>query len=391
MFLLAIIALAGWCYLTFLRRDFWRGEPRLPAGARPKPAPDVAIVIPARDEAGTIGDVTRAHLACDYPGAVSVIVVDDASSDGTGEIARAASEATAGRGRGAIRSLEVIEAPPLNTGWTGKLNAVAAGIRASRPADPAYLLLCDADILLAPTTLSRLVASAEKDGLALTSLMARLDARGAWASLLIPAFIYFFQKLYPFPAIADPASGVAGAAGGCMLVRNADLAAAGGIEAIRGKLIDDCALAALLKKGPGGPRRIWLGHAGDSALSLRDNRSPGSIWSMVARTAFAQLEHSWFLLAGCVVGMAILYLMPPIAALAGLVSGRAALCIAGAIGWAMMAWTFAPTVRSYGKPALLAAALPVAGALYVAMTVTSAINHARGEGGRWKGRTYARG
>lgn len=389
MLILSFVALAGWIYLAFGRCGFWRHEPRPSAARTLRDWPNVCVVAPARDEAETIAAVTRAHLSCDYPGALRVIVVDDASTDGTGDLARAQSNPPRPTGAGP-RTLDVISAPPLPAGWSGKLNAVAAGVaHAENVFEARYLLLADADILFSPDTLARLVAKAETEGLSLTSLMARLDSRGPWASLLVPAFIYFFQKLYPFAAVNDPAAKTAGAAGGCMLVRAEALAAAGGLAAIKGALIDDCALAALIKSGPGGPRGVWLGHAGDAAVSLRDNRSLSSIWGMVARTAFAQLNRSWLMLIGCVLGMALIYLTPPFGALIGLIDGRTWLLLSAGAAWALMAITFAPTLRAYGKPLWLAAALPVAGALYTAMTVSSALDHARGAGGRWKGRTYS--
>ncbi|MEQ8934763.1 MAG: glycosyltransferase, partial [Amphiplicatus sp.] len=238
---LAFLALASWIYLAFWRADFWRAEERLVDPPEPAQWPDVAAVSPARDEAGSIGAVIAAHMVSDYPGAFSVIVVDDASADGTADLARAAATDA--------RPLDVILAPPLEEGWTGKLAAQRAGVERAKTAAPEarYLLLCDADIAFAPSTLRRLVAKAEAEGLALVSLMARLDARGSWGRLLIPAFVYFFQKLYPFPLVNDPEKRTAAAAGGCMLVKRDALEASGGVEAIRTRLIDDCALAQRLK------------------------------------------------------------------------------------------------------------------------------------------------
>lgn len=381
---LAFLALWGWIYLAFWRADFWRAESRLDDRPPPPFWPDVAAVIPARDEAASIGEVIRAHLESDYPGGFSVIVVDDASTDGTADEARRAATA-------ASRPVEVIEAPPLEPGWTGKLAAQRAGVaRAGEAAQGArYLLLCDADIVLAPATLRRLVAKAEGEGLALASLMARLDARGASAGLLIPAFVYFFQKLYPFPSANDPKSRVAAAAGGCMLVRKDALEAAGGLASIRTRLIDDCALAEAVKlRGAGAPRPIWIGLAADEARSLRDNCALSSIWSMVARSAFAQLNHSYALAAAAVAGMGVLYLLPPLVVLFAPVHETWAAAGAGAAAWAMMSATFVPTLRLYGEPAWKAALLPVAAGLYAAMTLHSAVQHARGQGGRWKGRVY---
>jgi len=380
---LAFLALASWIYLAFWRADFWRASERLTDAPDPAHWPDVVAVIPARDEAASIGAVVAAHMASDYPGAFSVIVVDDASGDGTADLARAAATGA--------RLLDVILAPPLEEGWTGKLAAQRAGIEQARETAPGarYLLLCDADIVFAPSTLRRLVAKAENENIALASLMARLDARGSWGRLLIPAFVYFFQKLYPFPLVNDPAKRVAAAAGGCMLVRREALEASGGVEAIRARLIDDCALAQRLKlEGAGAPRRIWLGLADAEATSLRDNQAFASIRAMVERTAFAQLGYSWPMLISAILGMTIVYLIPPFAVLTSLFHHNGAAAGFGLAAWAIMAAAYAPTVKLYGEPAWKAVLLPVAAFFYTLMTIASAAQHERGEGGRWKGRLY---
>ncbi|MEE2692125.1 MAG: glycosyltransferase [Pseudomonadota bacterium] len=381
---LAFLALASWIYLAFWRADYWRAAERLGDSPAPAAWPAVVAVIPARDEAASIAEAVAAHMASDYPGAFTLVIVDDASTDGTADIARRA-------GEGGARRLDIIAAPPLEPGWTGKLAAQRAGVdhaRATAP-DARYLLLCDADIVFAPDALRRLVAKAEAEGLALVSLMARLDARGFWGGLLAPAFVYFFQKLYPFPRVNDPESSVAAAAGGCMLARRDALEAAGGIDSIRTRLIDDCALAQRMKReGAGAPRPIWLGLAEDETRSLRDNRELSSFWSMVARTAFAQLGHSWPLLAGTVAGMTIIYLVPACAVLAFPFHHDGPAAGFGLAAWAIMAATYRPTAALYGQAGWRAALLPLAAFFYVLMTIFSAVQHERGEGGSWKGRTY---
>ncbi len=262
-----------------------------------------------------------------------------------------------------------------------------AGLRAAQEEAPdaRYVLLIDADIAIASTTLERLVAHAEKNSLALTSLMARLDSRGVWGGLLIPAFVFFFQKLYPFPRVNNRADSTAAAAGGCMLVRRDALEEIGGVAAIRGDLIDDCALASAIKRTG---RPIWLGLASDEALSLRDNRALGSIWNMVARTAFAQLQHSWILLAATIIGMVALYLAAPVLALSYGFHRDPFAALFGSGAWLLMALTFRPTAALYGLPLWAAFLLPLAAALYTGMTISSALRHAGGKGGAWKGRTY---
>lgn len=378
LILLSLIALAAWVYIAGVRPPVFRALPRLPPARTPGAWPEVVAVIPARNEAETIGAVVAAHQTSDYRGGFRIIVVDDHSTD-----------ATAARVRSAMRhrAVELMEAPPLPAGWSGKLNAVNAGLKRADEIAPAarYFLLTDADILLAPTTLSRLVALAEARETALLSLMARLDARGFWGGLLIPAFVFFFQKLYPIHLANDPESRVAAAAGGVMLIRRDALDAIGGVSAIRGSLIDDCALAGAVKKSG---RCTWIGLAKDEAVSLRDNRSLSSIWKMVSRTAFTQLSHSWALLAGVVVGMLLLYAGPPAIALSLPLHKNEPAAAIGAAAWALMTIVYMRTARLYDQAPWKPFFLPIAATLYVLMTMSSAIDHARGCGGAWKGRTY---
>jgi hopene-associated glycosyltransferase HpnB len=255
---------------------------------------------------------------------------------------------------------------------------------ARRRPDAEYWLLTDADVEHTPGNLRRLVAKARGEGLDLVSLMVRLHCERGWERLLVPAFVYFFQKLYPFPRINDPHSRTAGAAGGCMLVRADALARAGGIEAIRGEIIDDCALGRALKARG----RIWVG-LGPSEYSFRPYPRLADVWQMVARSAYTQLGHSPVLLAGTVLGLLLVYLAPPLLALGWPLHGSAAAAGAALAAWALMAWTFQPTLRDYGRSPWLGLALPVAGALYLAMTVDSARRHYRGRGAEWKGRAGA--
>lgn len=397
---ISAVALAASLYLALVRLPFLRPLERLEISWRPAEWPEVVAVIPARNEADTIGMVVSALLASRYAGALSLVLVDDHSEDGTAErafeaaasrglvsqTASPASEAFSARLADG-RSLAIRHAPPLPGGWTGKLWAVNTGLEAARETAPGarYVLLIDADIALAPLTLEKLVAHAEKNSLALTSLMARLDSRGVWGALLIPAFIFFFQKLYPFRRVNNRADPVAAAAGGCMLVRRDALDDIGGVAPIRGRIIDDCALAAAVK---GAGRPIWLGAAKDEAESLRDNRSFGSVWAMVERTAFAQLQHSWILLATAVVGMALVYLAAPALALTYGVHREAGVALAAAAAWMLLALAYRPTAALYGQPFWAAFLLPLAAALYTGMTVSSALRHLSGRGGAWKGRTY---
>ena len=373
---LGAVSVVAWLWLVAARGRFWRADQMLAGGAQaPAHWPEIAAVVPARNEADVIGRAIESLATQDYPGAFSIVVVDDGSDDGTGAAARAASS-----------DVDVIDGQPLAAGWAGKMWAVHQGVshaEANIP-DAAFVWLTDADIAHDPTELRRLVAMAEADRLDLVSLMVKLHCRTSWERLLIPAFVFFFQKLYPFPWINDPARRTAGAAGGSMLVRRSALARIGGIAAIRSALIDDCALARAIKTG--GP--IWLGLTRETQ-SLRAYDGLAGIWSMVARTAFDQLGYSWAALAGTVIGMLVLYVAPPALALAGLLGGSEWIAGVGAAGWALMTMAYVPTVRLYGLGIAAALTLPAAAVLYTAMTIDSARRHAQGRGGAWKARTYA--
>jgi len=381
--ILAALSAGAWVYLWLFRGDFWAADQLLPddiaaPSLNENEWPGISIVIPARDEAEDIGNTIAALAAQKYRGDFHIFLVDDNSSDDTADIARAASEDPA--------ALTIINGQPLAEGWTGKLWAVNQGLEEagrSRP-DDRYVLLTDADIEHDPDSLTRLVIKAEADGLDMVSLMVQLRCESFWEHLLIPAFVFFFQKLYPFPQVNDPRHPMAAAAGGCMLVRREALQRAGGISQIRDKIIDDCALGALLKGGG----RIWLGLT-SKVHSRRRYDNLGEIWRMVTRTAFVQLNHSTVALVGTVLGLAIIYGAPPVAAIWG-TSGGAVMLGTGA--WLAMAFAFLPTLRLYSLPPAttfaLAAALPLSALIYGLMTIDSARRHWQGQSGMWKGRDY---
>lgn len=375
---LGLACLGVWGYLLLGRGGFWRADQRDTPGA-PEPAdwPAVVAVVPARDEADVIGRSLGSLLRQDYPGALRVVLVDDGSQDGTADAARQTA-----RTAEASERLEVVQGAEPPAGWTGKLWAVSQGVARAgegRPA-PAYLLLTDADIGHSPDLVRSLVARAEARRLVLTSLMAELHCISFAEKLLVPAFVFFFQMVYPFRWVNRPERATAAAAGGCMLVRRDALEAAGGIAAIRGALIDDCSLAALLK--PQGT--IWLGLT-RRARSLRPYPSIASIGRMVARSAFAQLDYSAWLLAGTLAGLFVTYLAPPLLALAGQGAAR----WAGLVAWLAMAAAFQPMLRFYRRSTLWGFALPLIAALYAGFTIFSAIQVWRGRGGMWKGRIQA--
>jgi hopene-associated glycosyltransferase HpnB len=384
---IAVLSLAVWLYLLLLCGGFWRADRRLDAGdGTAADWPAVIALVPARDEEAVIGDALGSLLSQDYPGPFRVIVADDHSRDATAAAVRAVA-----RQRDNADRLTLVAARPPPQGWTGKTWALSEGLAEARRRrqEASYLWLSDADIAHGPATLRRLVAKAERDRLDLVSLMAELSCQGLWARLLIPPFVFFFQKLYPFAWVADPDRKTAAAAGGCVLASSAALTAAGGFEAVKGALIDDCTLAARIKPvSRSRGRGIWLGLAEDSR-SLRPYRDLATIWDMVARCAYTQLRHSPLLLAGTLMGMTVTYLVPPFALLAWPWHGSTPAALAGGAAWMLMAAAFLPTLRRYRQPAWLAALLPVSALLYSLMTAASAWRHWRGRGGAWKGRIAA--
>jgi hopene-associated glycosyltransferase HpnB len=380
---MAVLALAVWTFLILGRGGFWLGrehEDRTPLppagnGEGGENWPSVVAVVPARNEADMLPRSLVSLLSQDYPGAFAIVVVDDQSEDGTVDVARR----VAADGR---RKVFVLRGRPPPEGWSGKVWALEQGIACADrlPDPPRYLLLTDADIAYAPESLTRIVARARANALAMTSLMAKLNCESAAERSLIPAFIFFFQMLYPFAWVNGRTTATAAAAGGCMLVERRALQRAGGVAAIRGALIDDCALARVMKaQGP-----IWLGLTA-RVISLRAYPHLGDIRRMVARSAYAQLGYSPPLLAGTVAGMCLAYVVPPVIALAGSFPAN---LLAGT-AWVLMAGAFQPTLRQYRRSPLWGAALPMIAAVYVVFTLDSAYQHWRGRGGLWKGRTQA--
>jgi len=371
--LLAAAALAVWVYLIAGRGGFWLATERDAGGPAPPAWPAVTAVIPARDEAEGVGQTVASLLQQDYPGPFSIILVDDQSSDGTAEAARHAAAAAPDR-------LTIVPGAALPAGWTGKLWAMKQGLERALIGEPTYLLFTDADIVYGPDALTRLVSQAQANGLALNSLMVALRCESFAERAFVPAFIFFFQMLYPFAWVNRRDRAIAAAAGGCMLVRRDALSAAGGIEAIRNALIDDCALARNLKRQ--GPIRLSLT---ERVHSIRSYPSVQDIRRMVARSAYAQLRYSPLLLAGTIAGMTLVYLLPVVLALFG--HGLAQTF--GLLAWALMTIAFLPILRFYRLSPLWGPFLPLIALGYMAFTIDSAYQYARKRGGLWKGRVQS--
>jgi hopene-associated glycosyltransferase HpnB len=366
MIVLAAIALLAWLYLALGHGGFWQIRPVL-TPETPQTTPTVVVVVPARDEAPVIAASLRSLLAQDYAASFHIVLVDDGSTDDTGAIAR-------GIGDPRLRVLTGAPRPP---GWSGKLWAVSQGV--AEAAEAELLLLTDADIVHDPRHLASLVARAERDCCDLVSEMVALACDTAAERALVPAYVYFFALLYPFAWVNDSRRATAAAAGGTMLIRRRALDRIGGIAAIRGALIDDVTLAAAVKQGG----RIWLGH-GVLARSTRPYATAREVWRLIARTAYVQLRFSPVLLGLTTLGMATIFLVPPVAAMLGTGAGR----WMGLATWTVMAATYVPLLRRFGPSPLWAPLLPAVAVFYMAATIGSAVDHVRGRGLTWKGRAY---
>ena len=377
--ILAVVSLLIWVVLTFFRGAFWQllaFDDDITKQESFAPWPRVVAIVPARNEAETIARTVESLVKQDYPGELQVVVVDDHSEDRTGALAGEAAERA-----GASELVLILQGAALESGWTGKLLAMQQGVESGIAREAEYFWFTDADIEHAPDTLRRVVQRAKREKLDLVSLMALSQVNSLAERLLIPPFLYFFLKLYPPSWTANRKWKTAGAAGGCILLKRTALERIGGLESIRGQVIDDCTLARAVKRSGGG---IWMGLTRKS-VSLRTYRSFTEIQDLIARTAFTQLSYSWLLLAVTLLGMTATYLLPVIFTF----SARPVIWRLGLAAWALMAITYLPTVKFYRMSPLWAAALPAAAAFYTYATWISAVRYWLGRGGQWKGRAQA--
>jgi len=354
-----------------LHGNFWRADQLLAQDSHQftnnyreenKKWPKIAIIIPARNEEQSIYQAIKSHLQSNYKGVFTVTLVNDHSEDQT--------EALAIKAANNDKRFNVVCPPPLPKGWSGKLWALHHGV-VSLNTQYDYILFTDADIIHAPDTLSALTTKAMAEKLDMISLMAKLDMRGLWGKTLIPAFVYFFMKLYPFAKANDPHNRLAGAAGGCMLISYERLDHVGSIQAIKDALIDDCTLAEKIKNTL--PRsKIFIGLAINEVISIRDNTSFASIWKMVSRTAYTQLDHSPVKLLFALIGMVLIYLMPLIIFVLSVILHHIMLLSLSLITITLMLSSFWPTIRHYKLSPVLVFSLPLSAILYCAMTINSA-------------------
>jgi hopene-associated glycosyltransferase HpnB len=371
---LAVIPLLIWIYLLGFRGRFWRISKHFAPLELPEVlGKRVAVVIPARNEAQVIGRALTSLLEQDFPARLHIFLVDDGSTDDTAEIAAAAAE------RGSrTSSLTIISGEPLIEGWTGKLWALSQGVAQAETVAPDYLLLTDADIVHGRDSVAKLVAIAETNRSDLTSYMVKLACISFAERTLIPAFVFFFLKLYPPAWIASQDRRSAAAAGGCILIRPEALKSIGGLAAMRNEVIDDCALAREVKRAGG---RIWMGLT-STTESIRAYDTFLEIGRMISRTAFNQLQHSFLLLMGTVVGLAFTYILPVLL----LLTGKVPAMILGLATLLLMTVAYLPTVRLYRQSIGWSLSLPLVACFYMAVTIHSALQYWRGQGGEWKGR-----
>ncbi|ACK68166.1 hopene-associated glycosyltransferase HpnB [Rippkaea orientalis PCC 8801] len=390
LLLTTILSLIIWVYLLLFRGGFWLSNQKIkPQALGITDYPSVYAVIPARNEADVLPISLKSLLNQDYLGQFTIILIDDQSSDGTGEVAQEIAKNCHQSNR-----LIVISGQTLPTGWSGKLWAMEQGLKYIKKhnCQPKYILFTDADIEHHPTNLQELVTKSQQENLALTSLMVWLRCQSIWEQFLIPAFVFFFEKLYPFAWVNNAKNKMAAAAGGCILIRRDILEEIGGLEIVRQALIDDCSLAAAVKsklqQNPNNTQGIWLGLS-EKTRSLRPYDSLETIWNMVARTAYTQLNYSPLLLSGTVLGLTLVYLIPILSLALGLLLGNSLIALFGGITWILMAIAYLPTLILYKASPLWSLTLPIIAFLYLLMTIDSALRHWQGKGGAWKGRVYA--
>jgi hopene-associated glycosyltransferase HpnB len=384
---IATLSLIIWIFLLLFWGQFWQADQRLELNNIDLPSyPSICAIIPARNEADVLPVSLKSLLNQDYLGQFSIILIDDQSTDKTAEVAQEIANHLNQSDR-----LNIISGQPLPVGWSGKLWAMEQGIQAakSQGLSPDYFLFTDADIEHHSTNLKELVTKSEKENLALTSLMVLLRCDSFWEKFLIPAFVFFFQKLYPFPWVNNPQKKMAAAAGGCILLRRDRLEEIGSIPSLREALIDDCTLAQKIKglSTPENPKAIWLGLT-EKTKSLRPYDSLDTIWNMIARTAYTQLNYSLLLLLGTILGMSLVYLAAPVILLLGFYLESRNLIIVSSLTWVLMAIAYLPTLRLYKLSPLWSLSLPIIALFYNLMTIDSAVRHWRGKGGGWKGRVY---
>jgi hopene-associated glycosyltransferase HpnB len=374
-----------WLFLLIFWGNFWLCNQKINSTKNDicQDNISVCVIIPARNEAELLPITLKSILEQEFIGKLRVILVDDQSTDNTGNIAR-----NLAQNLGLNDRFEVINSQELPSGWTGKLWALNQGINYANKYNPDYILLTDADIKHHETNLQELIFKAKNENLELVSLMVLLRCESFWERFLIPAFVFFFQKLYPFPWVNNVNKKMAAAAGGCILIKTETLQKIGGIEVLKDALIDDCTLGQKVKFHTEKNTPIWLGLS-EKTCSLREYNSLDTIWDMVARTAFTQLNYSPLLLVGTLIGMSLIYLAAPVSLILGFWLQNYVIISLSLMIWLLMSLSYFPTIKLYKIAPFWCFSLPLIALLYNLMTIDSALRHYQGKGGYWKGRVYS--
>ena len=370
--MISLVALStlSWVGFAVWPWGFWRNREVLDVTEAPNNdavLTEITVVIPARNEAEVIQQALQSVVE-QGPG-LWIVLVDDSSADATVERARQIGNS----------KLRIIQSAPLPDGWSGKLWALEQG---RQQVTTRYTLFLDADIKLTRGIIKALKDKMRHQAAQFISLMAVPSMASGWEKLLMPAFIYFFNALYPFRWVNSPNSNMAAAAGGCILVETRVLQQIGGFESIKSAVIDDCAFARRVKLQG---FKIWLGLT-HSVESIRGYKKLKEIGDMVARSAFAQLHHSLGLLMLCTFVLLLLYALPAFT----VASSNGVMRYLSLASLGIMLLTYLPTLRFYRRSWAWALCLPLIATFFLAMTWTSAIRYWRGERTRWKGRVYKR-
>ena len=388
---ISYISLVSWLYISLIHGRsfssdeglFWKNEiifeEKLNFNKPLVFTDSICVMIPARNEEKTILKTLNSIKNQNYEN-LQVLVIDDNSSDKTREIVN--------KFKKGYKNLKLLKGKQLPPGWVGKTWALKQAVDQANKKFFNYYLFVDSDITFSKNLLKKVIYFSKSENFLMVSLMAKLNCNSFWEKMLIPSFIFFFQKLYPFNYVNDKKKNLAAAAGGFIFCKASEFKKENLYNKIRNKVIDDCNIAKLLKKNGA----IWLGLTNE-IKSGRSYRNLKSIWNMVSRTAFEQLNHSLILLFICILGLTIVYLSPLaimviILLFFQLDLQQLHLVVVNFISFTLMIRIILPTLNFYGVNKHFALAIPITAILYICMAITSAVNYTLFFGNTWKGRKY---
>ena len=343
-------------------------------------APLIAILVPARDEEANIEACLSSLLAQDYPH-FEVWVYDDASTDGTGEIAKRLAASSGGK----LRVVSGRSGPP--PGWLGKAHACYRLYGAMREqSSPDYVLFTDADVVLQPGAVGRAVGAARGLDAGLLSIFPVQVTVGMAERLAVPLLLHWTVYTFlPLPIAHSRRSGPAFAAanGQFMLFRREAYEAFGGHEAVRSEILEDVALARATKRA--GYRAVLAD--GDGLVRTRMYRGAREVWDGYSKNAYAFFGYSPFFLAVGVLVLVALYVAPVAFMLVGALSGDWLLFGAAAAQYLLAVGARLLLSLRFGYRALDAFLHPV-GVLYMIAIELNSMRWALTGKSAWKGRSY---